>query len=64
MKKVINMSFENCRVDGDDLWEEPTKEEPMQHSIKKIFEMLNGEDGLTITIRKITRSGEIRGEGE
>ena len=64
MKKVINMSFENCRVDGDDLWEELAKEEPMQHSIKKIFEMLNGEDGLTITIRKTTRSGEIRGEGE
>lgn len=60
MKKVINMSFENCRVDGDDLWEEPAKEELMQHSIKKIFEMLNGEEGLSITIRKTTRSGEIR----
>ncbi len=62
MKKVINMSFENCRVDGDDLWEEPAKEEPMQHSIKGIFAMLDGEDGLSITIRKTTRSGEIRGE--
>ncbi len=60
MKKVINMSFENCRVDGDDLWEEPAKEEPMQHSIKSIFAMLNGEEGLTITIKKSTRQGEIR----
>ena len=59
MKKVINMSFENCRVDGDDLWEEPTKEEPMCHSIKDIFAMLNGEEGLTITIKKSTKQGEI-----
>jgi len=62
MKRSINMSFENCRVDGDDLWEEPAKEEPMQHSIKEIFKMLNGEEGLTITIKKTTRSGEIRAE--
>ena len=60
MKKIINMSFENCRVDGDDLWEEPAKEEPMQHSIKEIFKMLDGEDGLSITIKKTTRLGEIR----
>ena len=60
MKKAINMTFENCRVDGDDLWEEPAKEEPMQHSIKSIFEMLNGEEGLTITIKKTARLGEIR----
>ena len=62
MKKVINMSFENCRIDGDDLWEEPAKEEPMQHSIKDIFGMLNGEEGLTITIKKTARIGEIRVE--
>ena len=62
MKKSINMSFENCRIDGDDLWEEPSKEEPMQHSIKEIFARLNGEEGLTITIKKTTRSGEIRAE--
>lgn len=62
MKKIINMSFENCRIDGDDLWEEPSKEEPMCHSITEIFQRLNGEDGLTITIKKTTRSGEIRGE--
>lgn len=62
MKKSINMSFENCRIDGDDLWEEPAKEEPMQHSIKEIFARLNGEEGLTITIKKTTRSGEIRAE--
>ena len=62
MKRSINMSFENCRVDGDDLWEEPVKEEPMQHSIKEIFKMLDGEEGLTITIKKTTRSGEIRAE--
>lgn len=61
MRKVINMSFENCRIDGDDLWEEPAKEEPMQHSIKEIFAMLNGEEGLTITIKKSTKLGEIRG---
>ena len=60
MKKSINMCFENCRVDGDDLWEEPAKEEPMQHSIKDIFAMLDGEEGLSITIKKTTRYGEIR----
>lgn len=60
MKKSINMSFENCRIDGDDLWEEPAKEEPMQHSIKDIFAMLDGEEGLTITIKKTTKTGEIR----
>lgn len=64
MKKVINMSFENCRVDGDNLWEEPSKEEPMQHSIKSIFAMLDGEEGLTITIKKSTRQGEIREESK
>lgn len=62
MKKTINMNFENCRVDGDDLWEEPAKQEPMQHSIKDIFAMLDGEDCLNITIKKTTRSGEIRAD--
>lgn len=60
MKKSINMSFENCRIDGDNLWEEPAKEEPMCHSIKKIFEMLNGEEGLSISIKKTSKQGEIR----
>ena len=60
MKKSINMSFENCRIDGDDLWEEPAKDEPMQHSIKAIFDQLNGEEGLSITIKKTKKIGEIR----
>lgn len=60
MKKSINMVFENCRIEGDDLWEEPAKDEPMQHSIKEIFSRLEGEEGLTITIKKTKKSGEIR----
>lgn len=59
MKKSINMNFENCRVDGDELIED-LKDGPLYHSIKAIFEMLNGEEGLAITIKKTTKSGEIR----
>ena len=60
MKKIINMSFENCRIDGDDLIED-LKDGPLYHSIRSIAEMLNGEDGLSISIKKSTKSGEIRG---
>lgn len=60
MKKSINMVFENCRVDGDDLWEDVQKGEPLCHSIKGIFEKLEGEEGLTITIKKTAKIGEIR----
>lgn len=63
MKKSINMVFENCRIDGDDLWED-LKDESLQHSIREIFSRLDGEDGLSITIKKTTRSGEIRGRDE
>lgn len=63
MKKVVNMSFENCRVDGDDLWED-LKDESLQHSIKEIFSQLNGEEGLTITIKKTAKLGEIRDSRE
>ena len=59
MKKSINMVFENCRVDGDDLWED-LKDTSLQHSIKEIFKNLDGETGLSITIKKTIKSGEIR----
>lgn len=64
MEKTINMVFKNCRIDGDDLWEDSVKEEPLCHSIKGIFQMLDGEDGLTITIKKSSRYGEIHAKDE
>lgn len=60
MKKSINMSFENVTVDGDELIED-TKDGVYQHNIMAIFNMLNGESGLSITIKKTTKTGEIRG---
>lgn len=58
MKKNLTMSFENCRVDGDDLWED-LKDESLCHSIKAIFKMLEGEEGFSITIKKTDKMGEI-----
>ena len=58
MKKTINMVFENCTV-MDDTLIECSKEETIEHDILGIFRQLNGEDGLTITIKKTTKSGEI-----
>ena len=62
MDKTINMVFKNCRVDGEDLIED-LKDGPLYHNINEIFKRLNGEDGLTITIKRTTRSGEIRAKG-
>ena len=62
MKKNLTMSFENCRVDGDDFWEDLKNEEPLCHSIKAIFKQLEGEEGLSITIKKTTKLGEINAE--
>lgn len=64
MDKTINMVFKNCRIDGDNLWEYSAKEEPLCHSIKGIFQQLNGEEGLTITIKKNYRVGEIHAKDE
>lgn len=63
MKKNMTMSFENCRVDGDDLWED-LKDGALCHSIKAIFEMLEGEEGLSITIKKTDKLGEINAVSE
>ena len=63
MKKTINMVFENCTV-MDDTLVECGKEETFEHDILDIFRQLNGEDGLTITIKKTTKSGEIRAVNE
>lgn len=59
MKKTINMVFENCIV-MDDTLVECCKDETIEHDILSIFKQLNGEDGVTITIKKTTKSGEIR----
>ena len=58
MKKTINMVFENCTVDGDVLIE-CGKDEALEHDIMGIFQQLNGEEGLTITIKKAKKMGEI-----
>ena len=59
MDKTINMVFKNCMVDGDQLIEDDGKNEPLYHDIKGIFQQLDGEIGLTITIKKTMKSGEI-----
>lgn len=60
MKKTINMVFENCTVDGNTLIECSKNDDySLEHDIMGIFQQLNGEDGLTITIKKTTKSGEI-----
>jgi hypothetical protein len=46
-------------VDGDQLIEDDGKNEPLYHDITAIFKQLNGETGLTITIKKTEKSGEI-----
>lgn len=63
MKKNMTMSFENCCVDGDNLWED-LKDDTLCHSIKAIFEMLEGEEGLSITIKKTDKLGEINAVSE
>lgn len=62
MDKVINMTFKNCLVDGDQLIEDDGKNEPLYHDISGIFQQLNGESGLTIVIKKTVKSGEIRAQ--
>ena len=59
MKKTINMVFENCTIDGDVIIENG-RDEAWEHSIMAVFRQLDGESGLTITIKKTTKSGEIR----
>lgn len=58
MKKTINMVFENCTV-VDDTLVECAKDETFEHDILGIFQQLNGEDGLTVTIKKTVKSGAI-----
>lgn len=60
MDKAISMTFKNCMVDGGQLIEDDGKNEPLYHDIAGIFQQLNGETGLTITIKKTEKSGEIR----
>jgi len=59
MNKAISMTFKNCMVDGDQLIEDDGKNEPLYHDIAAIFKQLDGETGLTITIKKTEKSGEI-----
>ena len=59
MDKTINMAFKNCMIDGMQLIEDDGKNEPLYHDIVGIFQQLNGESGLTITIKKTEKSGEI-----
>ena len=59
MDKTINMVFKNCMVDNDRLIEDDGKNDPLYHDIAGIFQQLNGECGLTITIKKTVKSGEI-----
>ena len=58
MKKTINILFENCTVDGDVIIEN-AKDAAYEHKIMDIFKMLDGEDGLMITIKKTTKIGEV-----
>lgn len=60
MKKSITMVFENCTIDGDYIIE-TAKEEVFEHRIMDIFASLNGETGLTITIKKATKTGDVDG---
>lgn len=57
MKKNITMVFENCTIDGDVIIEN-AKDQAYEYSIAEIFERLNGETGLTITIKKATKTGD------
>lgn len=59
MDKAISMTFKNCMVDGEQLIEDDGKNEPLYHDIAAIFKQLDGETGLTITIKKTEKSGEI-----
>lgn len=59
MDKAISMTFKNCMVDGEQLIEDDGKNEPLYHDITAIFKQLDGETGLTITIKKTEKSGEI-----
>jgi len=59
MDKAISMTFKNCMVDGEQLIEDDGKSEPLYHDIAAIFKQLDGETGLTITIKKTEKSGEI-----
>lgn len=58
MKKSISEVFKNCTVDGD-LLIEYDKDESYVHDIAAIFKRLDGEEGLTITIKKDAQYGAI-----
>ena len=60
MKKNITMVFENCTIDGDYIIEN-AKDEAFEHRIADVFASLNGETGLTITIKKATKTGDVDG---
>ena len=59
MDKTINMVFKNCMIDGEQIIEDDGKSGPLYHDIAGIFQQLNGETGLTITIKKTEKKGEI-----
>lgn len=59
MNKTTDMVFRTCTVDGDKLIEHVSKDEVLYHDIMGIFQELDGEEGLTITIKKMVKSGEI-----
>lgn len=52
------MVFENCTIDGDTIIEN-AKDQAYEHNIMDVFEKLDGETELTITIKKVTKSGEV-----
>lgn len=59
----MNMTFENCII-KDGCIIECLKEETIEHDIYAVFEQLEGEEGLVISIKKSTKVGAITVEGE
>ena len=58
MKKTINMIFENCTIDGGVIIEN-AKDCAYEFRVEDVFKQLDGEDGLTITIKKATKIGDL-----
>lgn len=61
MKKSINMTYENCAI-RDGYIVECLKDETIEHSIYSVFEQLEGEDGITISIKKCSKVGSTSGD--
>lgn len=61
MKKSVSETFENCTVE-DGVLIEVEKEETFEHDILAIFKRWEGEDGITVSIKRDAQYGAIEDE--